>query len=70
MLLIMIDAHLKWIKVHVMSSSTVIATIVNLCVTFAQMGIPKTVVTDNGPCFISVEFEEFVTMNSIMHGDI
>ena len=67
MLLVMVDAHSKWIEVHVMTSSTTSATIENLHVTFAQLGVPLTVVTDNEPGFVSAEFKQFLNQNGISH---
>ncbi len=57
MFLILIDAHSKWTEVETITSSV---TIQNLMVTFAQLGVPETVVTDNGPSFVSEEFEGFL----------
>ena len=34
---------------------------------FSQLWIPDTVLTDNSPCFTTVEFEEFITQNGIKH---
>ena len=34
---------------------------------FAQFGIPEVVVTDNGPCFVSEEFETFMVTNGVKH---
>ena len=34
---------------------------------FAQFGIPETLVTDNGPCFVSEGFETFLAKNSVKH---
>ena len=67
MFLIMVDAHSKWIEVRVMASSTSSATIENVRTTFAQLGIPQTVVTDNGSCFVGAEFKQFLTKNGIRH---
>ena len=63
MFLIMVDAHSKWIEEHIMASTT----IDNVRTTFAQLGIPQTVVTDNVSCFVSAEFKEFLTKNDICH---
>ena len=43
------------------------STIQQLRTLFAQFGIPRTVVTDDGPCFISKEFREFMIKNGIHH---
>ena len=34
---------------------------------FAQFGIPDIIATDNGSCFVSSEFEDFLTTNGIIH---
>ena len=67
MFLVIIDAHSKWMDVHVTSSATAMATIEKLRVTFATRGIPVTVVTDNGTNFTSREFENFMKSNGIAH---
>ena len=67
MFLVVVDAHTKWIEVVPMSNSTSFSTIQQLRTLFAQFGIPRTVVTDNGPCFISEEFREFMIKNGIHH---
>ena len=67
MFLILIDAHSKWIEVHPMTTITSMATIQKLRVTFAQLGVPETMVTDNGPSFVSEEFKLFLKKNGIAH---
>ena len=67
MLLIIVDAYSKWIDVHVTNSSTASVTIQKLLITFATHGLPRTIVSDNGPCFTSSEFEQFVKCNGIRH---
>ena len=65
MFLIVIDAHLKWLKVFPMMSATSFTTIEHLRKLFAQFGIPETIVTDNGTQFTAAEFKQFCTRNGI-----
>ena len=50
-----------------MHSSTSKATIQHLKTLFAQFGIPNIITTDNGSCFVSSKFEDFLTTNGIIH---
>lgn len=67
MFLILVDAHSKWMDVHLMHSITSEKTIEKLRIIFANHGIPRKVVTDNGPTFTSLEFREFMQRNGIVH---
>ncbi|KAK7095401.1 hypothetical protein V1264_006813 [Littorina saxatilis] len=67
MFLVVIDAHSKWMDAYPMNSSTSAATIEKLRQSFAIHGLPETLVSDNGPCFTSEEFEEFMHRNGIKH---
>ena len=67
MFLILIDAHSKWIEAFCTTSTTSSATVECLRQVFAQFGVSETVVTDNGTCFTSDEFELFLKMNGIRH---
>ena len=66
MLLIVVDAHSKWPEVSVMTSTTSAQTIL-VRVMFARFGLPKQLVSDNGPQFTSDEFEQFLVCNGISH---
>ena len=66
-LLIIVDAYSKWIEVHIVPSTTSLAAIEKLRVTFATHGLPEILVSDNGPAFVSREFEEFMRRNGIKH---
>ena len=67
MFLIVVDAHSKWLEVHITANSTASVTIQKLRETFATLGLPQTLVSDNGPTFTSYEFQEFMKQNGIRH---
>ena len=67
MVLIVIDAHSKWIEVIPLSTATVFTTIQQLRKLFSQFGIPDTIVSDNGSQFTAMEFQEFCRLNGIHH---
>ena len=64
--LIIIDAHSKWMVVHVVSSTSAEVTIAKLRSVFAIHGLPEQVVSDNGSGFtISTEFQQFLSDNGV-----
>ena len=67
MYLVLIDAHSKWIEAFCTPTATSAAVIEELRPLFAKFGIPETVVTDNGTCFVIAEFENFLASNRIRH---
>ena len=67
MFLILIDAHSKWIEAFCTPNATSQAVIHELRGVFARFGIPEMVVTDNGSCFVSEEFEAYLVKNGIKH---
>ena len=62
-LLIIVDAHSKWIDV--VPPTSPVATVEKLQMLFATHGLPKTIVSDNGPAFTSGEFQQCVQSNEI-----
>ena len=67
MFLISVDAHSKWPEVHVMNTITASKTIDVLRQIFAQFGVVKQIISDNGRTFTSTEFQNFVKNNGIIH---
>ena len=65
MFLVIIDAHSKWIEVFGVQSASSSNTVEKLRIVFSQFGIPETIVTDNGSCFVSEEFQSFLRANGI-----
>lgn len=65
MILIVIDAHSKWIEAKAVRKATSQTTINVLRSLFCTHGIPDTVVCDNGPAFTSDEFSQFLQNNGI-----
>ena len=67
MFMVLVDAHSKWLECHIMSSITANKTIEKLRMIFSAHGLPKKIVSDNGPTFTSHEFKQFVEKNGIKH---
>ena len=67
MYLVVVDAYSKYPEVVKMSSTTSEATIRALREMFSRHGLPEVLVSDNGPQFVSGEFEEFCKANGIAH---
>ncbi|XP_052753094.1 uncharacterized protein K02A2.6-like [Galleria mellonella] len=67
MWLIVIDAYTKWLEIIPMKSTTSRSTISHLDTIFATFGVPKYIVTDNGPQFISDEFKTHCQNIGITH---
>ena len=67
MFLLAIDAHSKWLEVHSCRTSTSATTIDALRKSFASLGLPEVIVSDNAQAFVSTEFVEFLRINGIRH---
>jgi transposase InsO family protein len=65
--LILVDASTKWIEVHVMAGMSSEATIEKMEISFATLGLPAYLVTDNAATFTSGEFQQFLRTNGIKH---
>ena len=63
MFLVIVDAHSKWIDVHLIQS----ITSTKIRMVFATHGLPHKVVTDNGTSFTSEQFRTFLSQNGIIH---
>jgi transposase InsO family protein len=66
-ILVVIDAHSKWIEAATVSSTSSAATIKVLRNLFATHGVPELLFSDNGSSFTSEEFRDFVQKNGIRH---
>ena len=67
MYLITVDSHSKWLDVQIMQSISTSKTVEKLRFVFATHGLPRTIVSDNGPSFTSDEFKKFMQANGIRH---
>ena len=65
--IVLVDTYSKWLDAHIMSSSTSQITTEKMSQTFANMGLPKMVVSDNDTAFTSSEFQDFMKQNGIIH---
>ena len=67
MFLIIIDAHSKWMEVHITSDCTTATIIDKLQLSFSSLGLPQVLVSDNGPAFCSTDFQGFIKQNGNNH---
>ena len=67
MFLTVVDAYSKWPEVLERPNITTQTTVDQLHSVFARWGIPQQVVSDNGPQFVSQEFDRFMSVNNIKH---
>ena len=67
MFLVIADSHSKWIEAFALKSATSAMVIQCMQPLFARFGLPDTLVSDNGTCFVSAEFKQFLECNGIRH---
>ena len=67
MFLIVVDAYSKWPEVVRMNTTTSSATINVLRTIFSRYGYSEQLVSDNGPQFSSLDFNNFLQANGIRH---
>ena len=67
MILVVVDAHIKWPEIVVMHRATSTPTIKACQLLFSCFGIPKEIVTDNGSQFVSQEFTQFFKVLGVKH---
>lgn len=66
-LLIIEDAYSKWLEVFIINSTGAQSAIETFKNVFARFGLPEYLVTDNGPPFTSLQFQQFLKENGIGH---
>lgn len=67
MFLVAVDAYSKWMEVVLMRSTTAEKTVEVLRQLFSNYGLPREIVSDNGPQFIAEQFQYFMRMNGVKH---
>ena len=65
--LLMVDSYSCWGEVDIIRNTTTTGTIAILRTWFSRYGLPNQLITDNGPQFISFEFDRFCKQNGIKH---
>lgn len=67
MFLIDVDSPLKWMNVYPTTTATSQTAIEKLRQSFSVFGLPRMLVSDNGPYFTSADFASFMKRNGIQH---
>ena len=65
--LLMVDSHSKWLEVEEIKKCDSYRTISCLRKWFSRYGLPKQLISDNGPQFISREYKDFMEQCGINH---
>ena len=65
--LIVIDVFSKYIIVRKLPNSTSAAVCIELSMIVTELGLPHIIRSDNGPCYNSKEFQQFLQHYSITH---
>ncbi|XP_061705289.1 uncharacterized protein K02A2.6-like [Cydia pomonella] len=65
--LVLSDAFSKWIEIKPMTKITTTKLCDELDTIFTTFGLPQFLVSDNGPQFISKEFQDYCEKNGIKH---
>lgn len=65
--LLVIDYYSNFPEIALLSSATASSVITHVKSIFARHGIPKTVVSDNGPCYNCREWQQFATQYGFHH---
>ncbi|KAA5557089.1 transposase family protein [Pseudomonas aeruginosa] len=65
--LVLCDALSKWVEIRPMKHINTRSLCLTLDNIFCTFGLPKMIISDNGPQFTSYEFKEYCTKQSILH---
>lgn len=65
--LVIVDSTSKWLEVFQVPSTAASHTMMRLRELWSRWGIPRQIVTDNGPPFTSGEFAQFIQSDGIQH---
>ena len=66
-ILVVVDNYSRYYEYAIMKSTTTVKVIDNLEESFSRHGLPIAIKADNGPQFISGEFQEYCVQNGIVH---
>ena len=64
--LLLVDAHSKWLEAFVTSDKTTQTTLRHLRDSVARFGVPSIIVTDNDPTFVSEPMKKFCAVNGTL----
>ena len=66
-ILVVVDYYSRFLKVAILKSTTSAKIIEAITPMFSRFGVPFSLRTDNGPQFVSEEFESFLQVHGVEH---